>query len=751
MTGAKSCVAILVIQSNRYHKSDLFDLAFSRRVISHSRLPFFACCLLGFFVLITMTVNAAPDPSLNLTPEERQWIKDHPVIRVGADPDYPPFEFFDARDQYGGIALDYLQIIEKKTGLKILTPVKQPWPETMRQARARQVDLLAAVAKSAAREKFLVFSEPYQNYRRVILMHEDAPPIAGVQDLTGQRVGALKESTDPDFLARTVPGAEIILFDSYDQALLALSQQSVDAIIGNGMSAVFISRQLGLMDVTIAAPASFTQYSLYFAARDDWPELASIINKVLATIPLSERNEIQQKWTLVSATTAPDYSLIWKTALALAPFLLFAFAWVYHAKIQQRRLERVQSQLRAATLRSDAANNAKSTFLANMSHEMRTPLTGIIGFLGLILEAKPKPEIREHAELSMESAKNLLQLINDILDLARLESGVTTANPSPICLDALLNSVMSAMRPLASEKNLDLELSKTGLGPSLVSQDDKLLRQVLVNLVGNAIKFTRQGKISVTLSYLRSDRPGFCRYRIDVADTGIGIQENDLERLTKRFEQVNSLAVNNSSGTGLGLAICDELVHLMGGSLSFTSEYGSGSTFSVELYSRYITDADVEGNKSDLAPDPEIESQPASIEGAHIYMADDNAIIRKLVEKMLTQQGVKVTLFNDGQALYDAMQREAYESQQPTCDLILMDIHMPEMDGLEAQRKIRTLGPAFDHLPIIALTANAIKGEKEIYLSEGMDGYISKPIDPDRFLRTLRHFLQIHATSKGQS
>ncbi|WP_068309063.1 ATP-binding protein [Kordiimonas lacus] len=715
-------------------------------VIASLHLLFCFTCLIWSNAVAAQT---APDQNLVLTDAERHWISEHPVIRLGADPDYPPFEFFDNRGLYGGIASDYLKIIEAQTGLKILTPVNQPWPETMLQARAKQVDLLAAVGKSEERESFLVFSEPFQNYRRVILMHEDAPPINGIQDLTGQRVGALRESTDPDFLAINAPGVEVVLFDSYDEALLALSQESVDAIVGNGMSAVFTSRQLGLIDVNIAAPASFTQYSLHFAARNDWPELISIINKVLATIPLAERNEIQRKWSLVSATGMPDYSLIWKTALALLPFLLFAFAWAYHAKVQQRRLERVQAQLKTATQKSDSANKAKSTFLANMSHEMRTPLTGIIGFLGLILEEKPGNVIREHAELSMDSAKNLLQLINDILDLARLESGVTVANPGPICLDALLRSVVSAMRPLATEKGLALEFSQEGMGPSLVKQDDKLLRQILVNLVGNAIKFTREGKVSVTLTYLKSDRPGLCCYRIDVIDTGVGIEGEDLARLTKRFEQVHSLAVNNSSGTGLGLAICDELVRLLGGSFSFESEFGTGSTFSVKLYSPYVADKPDDDVVSGNKVSQDAGSAGDSIEGARIYLADDNAIIRTLVEKMLAPHGVEVSSFSDGQALFEAMQKEAYDNQQPGCDLILMDIHMPEMDGLEAQRQIRKLGPAFDHLPIIALTANAIKGEREIYLSEGMDGYVSKPIDPEHFLRTLRHFLQIHAFTPG--
>ncbi|NVJ98860.1 MAG: transporter substrate-binding domain-containing protein [Alphaproteobacteria bacterium] len=676
---------------------------------------------------------------------EKRWIKEHPIIRLGADPDYPPFEFFDDNGAYKGIASDYVRIIENRTGLKILTPVNQPWPETMRQARIQTVDLLAAVAKSNERQTFLNFSEPYQNYRRVILMRDDAPPINGIQDLAKQPVGVLRESTDPAFLRNFAPSVEARLFDSYDDALLALSNKDIDAVIGNGLSAIYIARQLGVMNIRIAAPASLENYSLYFAARKDWPELISIIDKTLATITVAERNEIQRKWALASAPTPTDYSLIWKTALGLMPFFMIAVGWLYHTKKQKNRLELVRDQLRAASIRAEAANKAKSTFLANMSHEMRTPLTSIIGFLGLTLETNPSEETKKNIQISLDSAKNLLQLINDILDLARLESGATHPALSPINLQALIVSVISAMRPLSDEKRLELTFEESGFGPTTVLQDEKLLRQILVNLIGNAIKFTTEGSVDVRLSFQRSERPGFCQYQIDVKDTGIGIEEHHQKRLTHRFEQVHSLAVNNVSGAGLGLAICKELTELLDGSFFFESEFGKGSTFSVRLFSRLpANEQTASSENSVLKPQAKhIEKGEASLGGTVVFFAEDNAVIRRLVETLLTRQGITVQLFENGRSLFDFLSDQAAKTGVPGCDLILMDIHMPEMDGLEAQRQIRRLGEPFDHLPIVALTANAIKGEREIYLAEGMDGYVTKPIDPAILLETIRQFIDI--------
>lgn len=708
------------------------------------------CALLFLVVALGNSVDAqsadsAAVPALDLTEAEKAWMEANPVIRLGADPAYPPFEFFDSEGLYKGIATDYLRIIEERTGLTFVPPVQQSFGDTIRQAMTREVDLLVALNPSDERKRYLVFSDPYLSFRRMILMRDDAPAITGLTDLAGKRIGILRGTTDAEFLAENAPDVAVVEFDTGEGVLLAISSGDVDAATGNGLSAVFIARQLGLLDIKVAAPASLETHSIHFAARNDWPELISIINKALATVPVTERNEIQRRWSLVQVETQVDYSLIWKTALAILPIFLIVLAWAAYTRQQQVKLEEARDRLRDATLKAQAANKAKSTFLANMSHEMRTPLTGIIGFLGLIRDAKPERDIRENVDLSLASAHTLLTLINDLLDLARLESGATRVEDEVVDITQLLRGVKSAMAPLAQEKNLALTFIGRGDLPALVHTDPKLVRQIVTNLVGNAVKFTDTGQITIELlgdAGGQGEAGDQVSLQINVHDTGVGIREEDKARLLRRFEQVHSLAEQGARGTGLGLAICQELVTLLRGRFFFDSTYGKGSTFSVVLPCRMAEAGESAG--ADLAQ-PNDETKPPvpaeALAGAEIYLADDNRIISALVEKMLSRHGVHLTHFENGKLLYERLQTESAAGKGPPCDLVLMDIHMPEMNGVDAQKAIRKLGPAFAALPIVALTANAIKGERENYLAQGMDSYISKPIDPDLLLSTIAAFL----------
>ncbi len=603
-------------------------------------------------VALAQSPKNGQTPKLDLTDEERAWLLDHPVVRLGADPAYPPFEFFDSEGNYRGIATDYLRIIEQRTGLRFVGPAQQPWNESLQQARSKKIDLLAALNPSDERKSYLIFSDPYLSFRRMILMRDDAPAITGLTDLAGKRVGVVRGTTDAAFLEQNAPDIQVVEFTSGDSILLAVSSGELAAGVGNGLSGIFVARQLGLLNIKIAAPASLETHSIHFAVRDDWPELAAIINKTLATVPVAERNEIQRRWSLVQVET--DYSLVWKTMLAILPVFLLVLVWAWYAKRQQRRLEEAQGRLREATREAQAANKAKTTFLANMSHEMRTPLTGIIGFLGLIRDSEPNGDIRDNVDLSLASAYDLLNLINDLLDLARLESGATQVDAQSVDISHLVRSVKSAMTPLAQEKGLDLTIAEGGSIPAFIESDPKLLRQILINLVGNAIKFTEKGHVTIELIG-KTGRPGDpISIQFNVHDTGMGIRDEDKARLLNRFEQVHSLAENGATGTGLGLAICQELVTLLGGDFFFDSTYGRGSTFSTVIP---CYEANETANDAAAESKGQITTQQQNdiLKGAKVYLADDNRIISALVEKMLSRHGVDLTQFENGKQLLERL------------------------------------------------------------------------------------------------
>ena len=389
--------------------------------------------------------------------------------------------------------------------------------------------------------------------------------------------------------------------------------------------------------------------------------------------------------------------------------------------------KRTEEELKSAMEAAQAAARAKSDFLANMSHEIRTPMNAVIGMTSLLSETELSKDQKDYLETIKTSGHDLLAIINDILDFSKIERGMIELEYKPLQIQACIKDALSLISSQASEKGLKLDYKPEGYIPETVMGDATRIRQVLVNLLSNAVKFTERGNIEVH-AFVNELSDNSYELHISVRDTGIGISEETSAKLFQPFSQADASTSRKYGGTGLGLAISKRLVELMGGRIWFESEEGKGSTFHFTIKAT-VSESQPEIKKPTL----QAKVEPKEAKDLRILLAEDNIINQRIAILMLKKLGYVADLVANGHEVIDALNKQKY-------DLILMDVQMPEMDGLEATREIRKRWP-LNGPRIVALTAHAIEGDREKCLEAGMDDYLCKPISLESLKAALERLL----------
>jgi PAS domain S-box-containing protein len=372
---------------------------------------------------------------------------------------------------------------------------------------------------------------------------------------------------------------------------------------------------------------------------------------------------------------------------------------------------------------AEAANKLKSQFLANMSHEIRTPMNGVMGMAQLLLKTPLDDKQARFVNMLLSSSRALLAIINDILDLAKIESGSMTLNIDTVDMTKMVESAMERVEGLVERKRLEVSHTIAPSYAGVFDGDSSRIVQVLVNLLGNAIKFTEEGAVVLSVG------PGSGgRTRFMVRDTGVGIPEDQLQVVFERFRQVDGSSTRKHGGTGLGLAISTELVRLMNGEIGVESTVGAGTTFWFELPLAFAKARTIDGEAA-------AETAETAMTGLRVLVAEDNPMNQALISEVLAAYGMLFRVVATGVQALKALEEDEY-------DLVLMDIQMPQMNGDVAMQRIRTSGKPYDNIPIIVVTADAMKGMEEQYLKMGADAYVAKPIDIAFLTQTITRVIE---------
>jgi len=670
-----------------------------------------------------------------LTKDETKYLLTNPTITFAGNPNYLPFEAFDENGNYTGIVADYLKELESQLEVSFKPIIVKKWEDSLKLASNRDVNIISSSINDIFLAKNYDPIKPYFTTPIVIITKNKHQFINDLKDIKDKNIAIIKNHSYIKEIYKKYPHNKFIEVENIDRAFNNLLNNQVEAILLSLPVASYIIKTKGLNKLKIAGKTTIQISPTLFIDKNR-PLLKSAIEKAMKNIQFNRHSQILGKWQEVKFAKKIDYQLLFEIVSLLGFFLIGSLYWNRKLSNEIKARKKIEIQLAQAKKQAEEASLAKSEFLANMSHEIRTPMNSVLGFSELLEKQITDPIQKDYLDSIIRGGNALLDIINDILDLSKIEAGKIEISLESVDIKQLATEIELIFSVKLIQKDLHFELYVDQNIPKYLLLDSIRIRQILFNLIGNAIKFTDHGTIKLSIKKNHTNKQkNKVDLQIDVEDSGIGITKENLEHIFDSFEQQLGQDRQKYGGTGLGLAICKKLTQIMGGTIYAKSELNKGAKFTINLPNISI---------SSIGAEPT--NRKKSYENIHfkkatILIVDDIKDNRKLVVSTLSNYNLDSIEAKNG--------KDAIENlENIKVDLIFMDIKMPIMDGYEATKIIRNSKKLKD-IPIIALTASIMGEDLQKIKEHKFDGYLRKPVSTNDILEQLSIFLK-HKSLENQ-